>query len=483
MQCPQCGAAVEHREKFCRSCGASLKGVTDATMAVDEVSAPDPAVEEPGDDPAPEEPPPPPVGAPLPPPTVEPSAEPEPVPATSDPVNTRTPPVIRPAYDADAIDLEELNDPPAEAMATTQMAAQTGVRGASSQDPAITTPLTIVPATDPYAATTDEIPEVFDGVDEFGAYPRPRERFRVRLTFLVALFAVVAVVMTATADIVDIFTSIPVDGIAQGTLVLDSFGSNLAAAAYAGAGVMVVGGLLACFGFRWGAGLAGGAGLALAGWSMIVLGLAEAPIETATSITRNPTTADPFTLTITRDIGYWMIVGVGGLGLTGFVFSLVQSGRGGRRSLNPWVAALAAVAVLVFAVGPLIPVNGATIADNFGATDVFRIPTNETDSVVPFLYFIGRQIQLGLVAFAGVVGLLLVRTWGIGLAAGSASVGLWMWISSLGELGDNPAGLAVANVFAPDTIPHGVTSVGAGLTFVLVLVAAIMAASHPVRRR
>jgi hypothetical protein len=246
---------------------------------------------------------------------------------------------------------------------------------------------------------------------------------------------------------------------------------------------MVLGGFFACFGFRWGAGLAGGAGLALAGWSMLVLGLAEVPIETATAITRNPTTADPFTLTVTRDIGYWLIVGVGGLGLVGFLFSFVQAGRGGRRSLNPWVAALAAVAVLVFAAGPLIPVAGAALADNFGATDVFRIPTNDTDSVVPLIYFIGRQIQLGLIALAGVVGLLLVRTWGLGLTAGAISTGLWLWISSLGELGDNPVGLAVANLFAPDTVPHGVTSVGAGLTFFLLLVAAIMAASRPVHRR
>ena len=90
---------------------------------------------------------------------------------------------------------------------------------------------------------------------------------------------------------------------------------------------------------------------------------------------------------------------------------------------------------------------------------------------------------VGLIAVAGVVGFLLVRTWGLGLAAGAISVGLWMWIGSLGELGDNPIGLAVANLFAPDTIPHGVTSVGAGLTFFLLLVAAIVAASRPTRPR
>ena len=406
------------------------------------------------------------------------SGEPE-----SDHVRTETPPVIKPAFDSDAVDLEELNIPPADAVTTTQMTAQTGVRGAPAHDPAITTPLTIVPAAEGYDATTDELPGVFDGIDDLGAYPEPREPFKFRMTFLFGLFAVVAVVMAAAADVVDIFTSIPVDGIAQGTLVLDDLGTNLAVAGFVGAGTMAVGGLLACFGFRWGAGLVGGAGLALAGWSVLVLGLAETPIETAVAITRNPTTPVPFTTTVTRDIGYWLIVGVGGLGLVGFLFSFTQAGRGGRRSLDPWLSALAAVAVLVFAVGPLIPVAGATFADNFGATDIFRIPGNDADSVVPPLYFVGRLVQVGLIAVAGVVGFLLVRTWGLGLAAGAISVGLWMWIGSLGELGDNPIGLAVANLFAPDTIPHGVTSVGAGLTFFLLLVAAIVAASRPTRPR
>ena len=41
MQCPQCGAAVEHHEKFCRACGTSLKGITDATIqfTVDETDS------------------------------------------------------------------------------------------------------------------------------------------------------------------------------------------------------------------------------------------------------------------------------------------------------------------------------------------------------------------------------------------------------------------------------------------------------------
>ena len=49
---------------------------------------------------------------------------------------------------------------------------------------------------------------------------------------------------------------------------------------------MVIGALLACFGLRWGAGLAGGAGLALVGWAglAIVMQLPEdpaGPVESA----------------------------------------------------------------------------------------------------------------------------------------------------------------------------------------------------------
>ena len=154
-----------------------------------------------------------------------------------------------------------------------------------------------------------------------------------------------------------------------------------------------------------------------------------------------------------------------------FVSSFSQSGTGTRRGLNPWVAALGAVATLVLAAGPLIPVAGATFSVNFG-----------TDGPIPPLeYFIGRLVQVGLIAVIGAVGFLLVRGWGLGLAAGAVSIGAWMWITSLGELGDNPIGLADRNIGAADTIPHGVTTVGAGFTLAMLIIGAAVAASTPQR--
>lgn len=459
VKCPECAAGVDTSEKFCRACGASLKGVTEAAGPSDEhIGATD------RDDPASTPAPVPPVGAPLPPPR-----------AGSEPggnlvTGADEPPLIRPAHDSDAVDLEELANPPVEHVATVQQETQPGVvdvaAGAGLVTPAYE-------SYEPFDSSTDELPALFDGSDDITDYAPAREPFRIRVVFVFAVFGAVAAVMASAADIVDLFTSVPVDGIPQGTLVLEDFGTNLAVGAFIGAGVMVVGGLLACAGQRWGAGLAGGGGLALVGWSVLVLGLAETPIERAREITRNPTIVEPFTLTVTRDLGYWLVVAVGGIGLVVFLCSLIQSGSGARRGLNPWIAAVGAVAPLVLATGPLIPVNGATFADNFGIDG----------SILPTLFFVGRLVQVGLIAAIGAVGFLLVRNYGLGLAAGTVSVALWMWFSSLGELGDKPIGIAVANFDAPDTIPHGVTSVGAGLTVALLIVAIVVATVQPQRPR
>lgn len=459
MECPECAADVDASEKFCRACGTSLKGVTEAAGPPDEGSG---AADrgDPVSTPAPV----PPVGAPLPPPQIAPEPAGDPVSVADEP------PFIRPAHDSDAFDLEELANPPVEHVATVQQEAQPDL-GDVATGAALVTPA--YETYEPSDSSTGELPALFDGSDDITDYTPAREPFRIRVVFVFAVFGAVAAVMASVADIVDLFTSVPVDGIAQGTLVLEDFGTNLTVGAFIGGGVMVVGGLLACAGQRWGAGLAGGGGLALVGWSALVLGLAETPIERARAITRNPTIVEPFTLTVTRDLGYWLVVAVGGIGFIVFLCSLIQSGSGARRGLNPWIAAIGAIAPLVLAAGPLIPVNDATFADNFGIDG----------SVLPDLFFVGRLVQVGLIAAIGAVGFLLVRNYGLGLTAGSVSVAGWMWFSSLGELGDQPIGIAVANFNAPDTIPHGVTSVGAGLTMALLIVAIVVAAVQPQRPR
>jgi hypothetical protein len=90
-------------------------------------------------------------------------------------------------------------------------------------------------------------------------------------------------------------------------------------------------------------------------------------------------------------------------------------------------------------------------------------------------FFAGRLGQVGLIALAGVVGMLIVRSYGLGLAAGGISVPLWLWIASLAEIGPNPVGIAYRNPGADDTTPHAVTTTGMVATIVLLVVAAALA--------
>jgi hypothetical protein len=333
------------------------------------------------------------------------------------------------------------------------------------------------PPTEPLTVTgpgdTAEMPALFDGHDDLVEYPPAREPFRLRMIFLLALFGAAAMLMSIVADVIDIRTTRPAPGITTGVRTLEDLGTDLGLAGFLGAAIMIVGGLLACFGLRWGAGLAGGAGLACAGWAALTIGLAELPIAVAESITR--TSSIEFTLRVTRDLGWWLIVGVGVIGSVVFVASLRSIGSGGRASLNPLVAAITAVAMAVLAFGPLVPVNDAVFADNFRSVD----PTRD----LPAAFFAGRLGQVGLIALAGVVGMLIVRSYGIGLAAGGLSVPLWLWIASLAEVGSNPVGIAYRNPGADDTTPHAVTTTGMVASIVLLVVAAALATARLNRRR
>ncbi len=290
------------------------------------------------------------------------------------------------------------------------------------------------------ATTTAEMPALFDGHDDVVTFPAAREPFRIKFIFVAAFLGGIASLMAAVGDVVDIRTTRPAAGITTGTSTLDDIGSNLGPGGVIGAGIMVVGGLLACFGIRWAIGLAGGAGLSLAGWAALSIGLVEAPVGAAESITR--ASSDAFTLTVTRDVGWWLIIAVGGIGLVVFLASVRAVRRARQRFLNPILAAIGAVCGLVLAVGPLVPVGDATWQDNL------QSPTADID--LPTIFFAGRLAQLGLIAFATVIGFLLVRSYGLGLAAGGISVATWLWVTSLLEVGSRPVGIAGRNPGAAD---------------------------------
>ncbi|WP_040494458.1 hypothetical protein [Ilumatobacter nonamiensis] len=314
---------------------------------------------------------------------------------------------------------------------------------------------------------TDELPmtaPLFDGVDDVDQYTVESQGFKLRASFVLAFLALVATLMATVADTIDIRTSRPIDGIPVGIRILEDFGTNLAIGGYIGTALMLIGGLLSCFGLRWGAGLAGGAGLATAGWAAMTLGLIEVPIHEAEGRTSNAgATTTGFELEVTRDLGWFLIVAVGVIGGLVFLTSLRMAGRGRRAGLNPWVAAVGAVGAVILAVGPLIPLGEATFDLNLGFVGLSRV------------FFVGRLVALGLLAFTGVVGFLSVRTYGLGLVGGGLSIATWLWATSLAEFGDRPVGVAVGNLGTDETVPHAVTSVGLAVSLLMLAVATALA--------
>ena len=461
MVCPSCGSDVAENQKFCHECGVAL-GAGEAPEPADTWDQPT---------------------APLlltEPPTIDdggPPTEPIPIddggpPTEPIPIDDGGPPTEPIPIDTGPPSIESLS-PADEVTEATFIIDDTNM-----PPPSILTPPDTAPDTDPTTImasapeTTAEIPAVFDGSDDLAEYPAQRESFRVRVIFILALFGAIGVLMSLVADVIDIRTTRPAAGIATGPQTLADLGSDLGSAALAGAGVMVLGSLLACFGLRWGAGLAGGAGLAVAGWAGLSIGLAELPIAIAESVTR--TSTEEFTLRVTRDVGWWLIVGIGVIGILVFASSLRSAGTGGHRALNPLIAAVTAVASVVLAFGPLIPVGDATFSDNF------RSPDPNFD--LPSALFAGRLGQVALIAVAGVVGMLIVRSYGLGLAAGGTSVAIVLWVASLAELGDRPIGIADRNPGAANTIPHAVTSVGLVSTLALLTIAAALATYRLIRQ-
>ena len=273
------------------------------------------------------------------------------------------------------------------------------------------------------------------------------------------ILAVFAAGATAVAVLT---TVVEIDPAPDGLLpeyVVNDFGTNNAVAALLAAGAMIVGALAWCFGYRWGAGLAGGAGAALAGWVALLIGLAEWPIATAE--------AGLVPASITREIGYWALLAAGGLGALVLLGSVIRAGRDGRSGLDPWIAALGAVSFLIAAGGPLIPEGTADWSGNY------RSDTLGVD--LPTLFFAGRAVQLGLLALCGVVGFLLVRRYGLGLAIGSAVATGWMLATAATDQTTSPIGPGYENPGSLDLQPHAVTIVGFCLVGFLALVAVVMA--------
>ena len=169
---------------------------------------------------------------------------------------------------------------------------------------------------------------------------------------------------------------------------------------------------------------------------------------------------------VTRDVGYWALVAAGGIGLIALFVSLLRTGDDGRAGLDPWVAALGAMATIAAVIGPLLPVDDADIQLNWSSAPGTDVPT---------LWFVARFVQLGLLLLCGVFGFLLVRRYGLGLAIGGTICAGWLVLTAATEQTARPIGLAIGNPDFTDLEPHIVTIVGVGLMLFFGLVATAMA--------
>lgn len=316
-----------------------------------------------------------------------------------------------------------------------------------------------------YDATT-ALPAGGYGYDEAYDYGYDDEPDRPIVTLSILLF--LSLVVAGLAGGAAFLTLIKITGggpFETGEWIANDFGTNLAVAALIPAGALVIGAIAAWIGLRWGAGLAGGAGTALAGWAALVLGLAEYPI----SIARQGAAASATGVLIERQPGYWLVVAVGAGGVIVFLWSLIRAGSGRRGGLDPWVAALGAVAVVVTVIGPLIPKGAADVSGNY------RSQGWGPGTFFPDLFFVGRAGELAAFAVAGLLGFLLVRRYGLGLVIGGTFSIAWLTVTAALEATDRPIGPAVLNPGASSAQPHAVTIVGLALVGFFALVAVVMA--------
>jgi hypothetical protein len=442
MFCHRCGVEVQPKQRFCGDCGVSLSGVTDPTKELLRPPSFGPAD-----------------------PLIKPSLTDQ-LPVTQA-VTGVVPTVNRSrrrgtpnaVYDFASDEPDDITHPttrPAEVQstATRQPVARTAEQVTTRH---------VRPA--PAGQKTSEMP-VVDPAD------LRRFRFRFGVVTGTAIVGALVALVGVFANAITITTDATSPTFEIGDWLVGDLGSNLQVGGLIGVVSMLVGAVVAGFGVRWGAGLAGGAGLAVAGWAALTIGLSEQKLQAATIAVRAPTT-ESFTVTLTRDLGYWLLLAAIVLGGAVFVVSLLHAGNDNRSGLNPWIAALGAVSALVAAGGPLVPEGAATFRNNWSsAGGTFDQPT---------AFFAGRIAQVALLALAGVVGFLQVRRWGLGVAIGGMLPVVWLAATTLLELGDSPVGPAYDNPGTADGDLHAVTVVGLTALAGLAIVAVIAAYDQTVR--
>lgn len=265
-------------------------------------------------------------------------------------------------------------------------------------------------------------------------------------------------VMALAARILQVRTTSLTPAFPVGDWIISDLGSNLTTAALLSVGGLVTGLVAWALGsFRWAAGLISGSAFAVLGWAALVIGLVGRPINIVQTAVSNaaPVGTEAFAATIQRSAGFSLVALAASCALVTAILAGSQLRPDPRGGLNPWVAALGAVAAMGVAIGPLLPVGTASFTDNLAVT-----------AAQPASFVIGRIVHLLIIAICGVGGFLMVRTAGLGVLLGNLVLIAWLTASAVLEVGLNPIGPGFTNPghFDPNSkIPleiHTVTLIG-----------------------
>jgi hypothetical protein len=318
------------------------------------------------------------------------------------------------------------------------------------------------------ADTTDQIPTTVASED--ATWPRAR----IGVVVVLGLITGVTALVGMSLRLIAIRTDSTAPLFPTGDRLVSDLGTNLPGALITALVALLIGLAGAAFRQRWGYGLAAGSALAVVGWAALTLGLAERPVNAALGAVNQPAT-ELFTVTVTRDAGYVLILIAAVGGLLTFLASLPKAGSDGRRSLNPWIAALGGLAAVIAAAGPLLPEGAATLQNNWMYSG--------TSASEPAAFLAGRLVQSGLLLYTGVIGFLLVRRYGLALAIGGFTAPIWLVITTLLRIGASPVGPGYNN---PGSDPrnidlHSATVAGFAALAVLAILGVISAYDQAAR--
>jgi len=292
--------------------------------------------------------------------------------------------------------------------------------------------------------------------------------FRVTLLVLLSVLAGATAVASSLLDLIEYRSR--GDVVDSFTWRLNDLASNLMVGTVIGAVLMVVGACVGATGRRFGSGLAGGAGLAVAGMLGAAAGNAVAVLDDVK--VQYAKSGAAVTLTTTFDIGWILAVVAAGLGGLAFFASLSAARSDNRRPLDAVVATVGFLGAVAVAVGTVIPGTGASWADNVMA-----------DEVPPVAQYL-RLLPLLLLVVGAAAGFFARRRWGLGMVLGSVAIGVWQTATALTESGDLPFAIAGGNpgVIEPTNPfqPHMVTVTGLAAVLLALAVNSVVAV---VRRR